>query len=83
MNRFSGSLPLTLIKKYIYHILSGLEYLHENGIIHRDIKGANILMDRSQVKLADFGLSKLAEISNTGSFSTKGTPSYMAPGTIL
>ena len=47
---------------YTKQILLGLEYLHQNGIMHRDIKGANILVDNTGlVKLADFGASKKIE----------------------
>jgi serine/threonine protein kinase len=61
-----------------------LEYLHANGVIHRDIKGANILMDRGEIKLADFGLSKLVEVSNvTASYTARGTPAWMSSEIIL
>ena len=51
-----------MIKVYTKQILLGLEYLHQNGIMHRDIKGANILVDNTGlVKLADFGASKKIE----------------------
>ncbi|XP_044428633.1 mitogen-activated protein kinase kinase kinase 3-like [Triticum aestivum] len=54
-----GSFPEAVIRKYTRQILQGLEYLHSNAIIHRDIKGANILVDnRGCIKLADFGASK-------------------------
>lgn len=46
---------------YISQILEGLVYLHEQGVIHRDIKGANILTNKDGcVKLADFGVASKA-----------------------
>ncbi|OVA05493.1 Protein kinase domain [Macleaya cordata] len=81
-----GSFPETVIRMYTKQLLLGLEYLHKNGIMHRDIKGANILVDnKGCIKLADFGASKqvveLATIS--GAKSMKGTPYWMAPEVIL
>ncbi|XP_021619785.1 mitogen-activated protein kinase kinase kinase ANP1 isoform X1 [Manihot esculenta] len=81
-----GPFPEAVIKTYTKQLLLGLEYLHNNGIMHRDIKGANILVDnKGCIKLADFGASKqvveLATIS--GAKSMKGTPYWMAPEVIL
>ncbi|GAB2266545.1 Mitogen-activated protein kinase kinase kinase npk1 [Dionaea muscipula] len=54
-----GSFPESVIRMYTKQLLLGLEYLHKNGIMHRDIKGANILVDnKGCIKLADFGASK-------------------------
>ena len=58
----SGAFKETMVKVYCRQILLGLEYLHKNHIMHRDIKGANILVDNAgRVKLADFGASKQIE----------------------
>ena len=58
INRF-GALPEPLVRVYTRQLLLGLEYLHANGIAHRDIKGANVLITNDGViKLADFGASK-------------------------
>lgn len=71
-----------VIKKYTKQILEGLEFLHYNNIIHRDIKGANILVDRDGIcKLSDFGGSKIIveELEFQLQNSFKGTPNWMAP----
>ena len=63
--------------KYTKQILFGLEYLHFHNVVHRDIKGANVLITRNgTVKLSDFGCAK-----RIGSYeqSMTGTLSWMAP----
>ncbi len=59
-----GKLSETQIKNYIKNILKGLAYLHENKVIHCDLKGANVLIDSQGVaKLSDFGCAKLLQNS--------------------
>lgn len=66
------------VSAYTRQILSGLNYLHERNVVHRDIKCANILVDVSgSVKLADFGLAKATKLNDIK--SCKGTPYWMAP----
>jgi len=75
--------PENVIRKYTIQILEGLEYLHSHNVIHRDLKGPNILVDRDGVcKLSDFGGSKImAETLDLKKqkYSFKGTPNWMAP----
>lgn len=81
-----GSFPESVIRMYTKQLLVGLEYLHKNKIMHRDIKGANILVDnKACIKLADFGASKKVEAlaTITGAKSMKGTPYWMAPEVIV
>jgi tRNA A-37 threonylcarbamoyl transferase component Bud32 len=56
-------LPLGHVKYLLYQLLRGLLYLHSAGIIHRDLKTANILIneERAELKIADFGLSRVVE----------------------
>ncbi|XP_052196187.1 mitogen-activated protein kinase kinase kinase 5 isoform X2 [Diospyros lotus] len=74
-----GAITESVVRNFTRHILSGLSYLHNTKTIHRDIKGANLLVDANGVvKLADFGMAKhLAGPAST--LSLKGSPYWMAP----
>ncbi|KAM2669169.1 hypothetical protein EV2_020671 [Malus domestica] len=66
------------VSGFTRQILSGLTYLHDRNVVHRDIKCANILVDASgSVKLADFGLAKATKFNDVK--SCKGTAYWMAP----
>lgn len=68
-NRF-GPIPETLAAVYVAQVLDGLAYLHANGVVHRDIKGANILTTKDgTVKLADFGVATRNAGENGGDAS--------------
>ena len=72
-----------IIRKYTKEMLEGLEYLHAHSIIHRDIKGANILVDRNGIcKLSDFGGAKIIKEDFEKTSTMRGTPNWMAPEVI-
>ncbi|XP_057297827.1 mitogen-activated protein kinase kinase kinase 19-like [Hydractinia symbiolongicarpus] len=81
-----GSLKEVVFQKFTYQILSGVHYLHIKGVIHRDIKGANILITvKGTIKLIDFGCAKELSLSLGSTVllkSVKGTPYWMAPEVI-
>lgn len=78
LKRFK-SLPESLAAIYVSQVLAGLEYLHSQGVIHRDIKGANILTTKSgRVKLADFGVAVRLSERGEEQQQVVGTP-YWSP----
>ncbi|KAA8539936.1 hypothetical protein F0562_026628 [Nyssa sinensis] len=77
-----GKLGELAIRSYTQQILSGLAYLHAKNTVHRDIKGANILVDpNGRIKLADFGMAKHIT-GQSCPLSFKGSPYWMAPEVI-
>jgi len=78
-DRMSGRpMDVRALKTTIAHCLRALTHLHERGIVHGDIKPANMMIDaRRRVKLGDFGLARRA--SNDEGSLLKGTTKYMAP----
>ena len=61
----SNYLTIDDVRKYIYHILCGLKYIHSCSVLHRDLKPGNILIDHNyQIKICDFGLARCVNIDN-------------------
>ena len=82
-----GPLPIAQAVDYIVQTARGLQYAHDQGIVHRDIKPGNLLLDKEgTVKILDMGLARIAglveEADNdrlTATGQVMGTCDYMAP----
>ncbi|HEY6060625.1 MAG TPA: protein kinase [Gemmatimonadales bacterium] len=76
-----GQMPIPLVQAILYQVGSALGYAHRRGVVHRDVKPANIMIDADGWSVVtDFGIAKVAEtqgLTQTG--ATIGTPSYMSP----
>lgn len=72
------------ISREICDVLEALQYLHSRGIVHRDVKPANIMIENgSVVKLMDLGIARLNGGNKYSSYGFIGTPQYAAPEQIL
>jgi serine/threonine-protein kinase len=80
-----GQLPLDEALRIAREVADGLDYAHEQGVVHRDIKPGNILLSRGHALIADFGIAKAVDAASGGDATatatglTVGTPRYMSP----
>eukprot|EP00754_Rhynchopus_humris_P016504 Rhum_TRINITY_DN14516_c19_g1::Rhum_TRINITY_DN14516_c19_g1_i1::g.94635::m.94635 len=78
-----GRLSVEHIRSYTRQILAGLRYLHGNGVVHCDVKGANVLLGYARVvKLADFGYTD-SRYAQEMRLSHIGSPAWLAPEVVL
>ncbi|CAO3648522.1 unnamed protein product [Cunninghamella echinulata] len=86
--KLKGGFDMRLVQFFTRQILVGLEYLHEKHILHRDIKGGNILVDEDGCcKITDFGLSKISNqeeaYKSNSNNSMRGSIYWMAPEVVI
>jgi tRNA A-37 threonylcarbamoyl transferase component Bud32 len=76
-----GPLPIPVVLHVMRAAIAALAYAHRQGIVHRDVKGGNIMVDRDgRVMVTDFGIARAMEdASLTATGSVVGTPFYMSP----
>lgn len=74
-------LPVERVLRIAAHVADALHYAHEQGVVHRDVKPANMVltMDEHEVKVADFGVAHLMDASKTRTGTILGSPSFMSP----
>ncbi|KAG6421588.1 hypothetical protein SASPL_118145 [Salvia splendens] len=82
LHKQRGTFKLPALLKVAIDVSKGMNYLHQNNIIHRDLKAANLLMDENEVvKVADFGVARVKSQSGVMTAET-GTYRWMAPEVI-
>ena len=68
------------VRYYLHQLLEGCNYLHQNNIIHRDLKLGNIFLNsKLHVKIGDFGLATSVNFTGERKKTLCGTPNYIAP----
>jgi serine/threonine protein kinase len=76
--------PAAETVRIMEHLLAGLRYSHDKGVMHRDIKPGNVILAKDgQVKLADFGIARIESSAMTLVGTVLGTPAYMSPEQLM
>jgi serine/threonine protein kinase len=79
--RPSRLLPEPVVLRIVARVAEALAYAHQQGVVHRDVKPANVMVDlpTHQVKVTDFGIARCTDAARTRTGLTIGTPAFMAP----
>jgi serine/threonine-protein kinase len=74
-------LPVPHVLQIVARVADALAYAHSQGVVHRDVKPANVMVDAAAntVKVTDFGIARIADSSRTRTGMVLGTPSFMSP----
>ncbi len=74
-------LPVTTVIELIAQAADALDYAHAQGVVHRDVKPANLVYERARrsIKITDFGIARITDSTRTRTGLVLGTPSYMSP----
>lgn len=82
---YTTHIPLYSLTNYWYQMLQAVNYIHQNGVIHSDLKPANFLMINGRLKLIDFGIASNIAIDSTSiiKFSQAGTFNYISPEALI
>lgn len=85
INYREQSIPLYKLLRYWHQMLQAVHYIHQNGVIHSDLKPANFLMIAGRLKLIDFGIASNIAIDSTSiiKFSQAGTFNYISPEALI
>lgn len=85
LQSFKTDIPLYMLMNFWYQILQSVNYIHQNGVIHSDLKPANFLMINGRLKLIDFGIASNIAIDSTSiiKFSQAGTFNYISPEALI
>jgi serine/threonine-protein kinase len=77
----AGLLPPAIAIEVTARIADGLHYAHQQGVVHRDVKPANVMFDppSGELKITDFGIARLTDAGRTRTGIVLGTPSFMSP----
>ncbi len=86
LRQHTGLLSLQEVVHCLFQAAEALQHAHDHQIIHQDVKPSNFLIRRKRAAaslpdlfLADFGIARISSLTSSMSYSSRGTPTYMAP----